>query len=295
MICCLLPLLSLAAILSPAQTDRPVAGSAAGSVAVVTRVEGSCQVRVATSTPRVLALFDWLDRGAVITPDKGAKVTLALLDGRRFEVTGEVTLQEDGLRGSEGSVRALEAVPALPRVVALAGPDVGRRSAAVRIRAAGQPLRLSPQNDDVTVHDHTVLRVQPEDGRRIRVEVEDEKGSVLFVQQTTARRIEVPPGILEPGRRYWWSVRTLDAFGPSAHAAADFTTLGPEDRARRQALRGHLEPTDDPLTLAFLAEIDHRLGLVEEALEDLERAVALCPPDLPLRARLEELRKALSP
>jgi hypothetical protein len=243
----------------------------------------------------VLALFDWLDRGAVITPDKGAKVTLALLDGRRFEVTGEVTLQEDGLRGSEGSVRALEAVPALPRVVALAGPDVGRRSAAVRIRAAGQPLRLSPQNDDVTVHDHTVLRVQPEDGRRIRVEVEDEKGSVLFVQQTTARRIEVPPGILEPGRRYWWSVRTLDAFGPSAHAAADFTTLGPEDRARRQALRGHLEPTDDPLTLAFLAEIDHRLGLVEEALEDLERAVALCPPDLPLRARLEELRKALSP
>ncbi len=80
--------------------------------------------------------------------------------------------------------------------------------------------------------------------------------------------------MLHSGRRYWWTVRTLDRLGPVARGEAELVTLG-EDAARAREERREILASEGEGALPLLAEIDRGLGLLLEAREELRKAAGL--------------------
>jgi hypothetical protein len=158
----------------------------------------------------------------------------------------------------------------------------------VRIRAetiAG----LYPCRGAATLAERTVLRFAPVDGgRKYRVEVNDRRGNLIFEVEASTSTVTVPAGILRPGTRYDWIVRTIEREGPAAQGKAGFVTLSASVAKAREALRKALTADGDGASLALLAEIDWSLGLFNEALDELRAAAVASPGDILLAANLAE-------
>jgi hypothetical protein len=269
-------------------------------VAVVSSLSGSATV----STPRemnraTIHVFDWLPAGSVIEVDSGSSLTLAFSNGSRYELGENVkaTLAADGPKALTGAVHGLASVPRMPRVVAVArGARAGTRSAAIRLRQTGLRIRgLYPREDSASLPESTALLFAPADGAgRYRVEVEDESGRTIFEAETESSVVRVPAGILKAGTRYYWKVRTVGRVGPALRGESEFATLSAQDAEKRAALKASLETNGDAESLALLAEIDHRLGLLTEAREEFRSALSKAPKQEGVRKALEEVEKQLS-
>jgi hypothetical protein len=185
----------------------------------------------------------------------------------------------------------------MPRLVAISTVRAGARSGAIRVRS-GSDLHfrnLYPNGESVAIPESTVLRFAPIEGAsRYRVELEDESGKTVFDAETPLSAVTVPVGILRPGSRYYWKVRTIERSGPSVRGESDFTTLGEEDIRRRAAVSAVLMKKGDTESLALMAEIDHRLGLLMEAREGFQAALAKAPEDAALQRALADLDAQLS-
>jgi hypothetical protein len=163
----------------------------------------------------------------------------------------------------------------------------------VRIRSE-RISGLYPRRGAAVLAGEAVLRFKPiEEGDRYRVEIQDAKGQVVFRGDVVAPSVRVPSRVLLPGARYYWTVRTLDRAGPVAQGEADFVTL-PEDAAEvREQLRAAVAAEGNGESLALLAEIDHSLGMLHEAFQELQAAHDRSPGNAPLAQELAALEQQL--
>lgn len=270
---------------------------AAEPVAVVAALSGSATV-VSGNRRAPVRLFDWLLAGVTIEAGARSNVVVAFRSGARYELgeNAKAKVAPGALTAVSGSVRSLESVPPFPRLAPIAtDSDAESRSGAIRIRG-GQRIRdLYPRQGWALLPDRSALSFGPVTGARsYKVEVEDESGKTVFEAETQAPPVIVSAGILMPGARYYWRVRTVEFLAPPSRGEAEFVTLSAEDTARRAALKEALEKAADGASLALLSEIDRRLGLVSEAREGLDAALARSPEDPALREALERLTRELT-
>jgi CHAT domain-containing protein/serine/threonine protein kinase/Tfp pilus assembly protein PilF len=243
--------------------------SAEGSpVAVVTAMQGSAAVRSpGTGAARAAQLFDWLEDGTIVEMGPVSSLHVAFADGQRYRMGAgaRARLTARGPQAVTGEVRFLERVPPLPRIAPLAGPEPeDARAAAIRLRNGEAIQGLYPHAGTAALAEATVLQFQPAVGADgYHVEVQD-RGSTLF-QAGVESEIALPADLLAPGARYRWRVCTEETLGPARCGEAWFTTLDRQAAERRRALREALAGRDDPESLALLAAVDSRLGLLMEA------------------------------
>ncbi len=123
--------------------------------------------------------------------------------------------------------------------------------------------------------EQATLVFQPLDGiPTYRVTVEDDAGRPLYEVESSGHPVPLPPGILGPGRRYYWRVESGDPQTPSSCRSALFRTVSEEGARALTALARDAAGGDAAMAL-LLAEVDHRLGLDEEICRNLERAADL--------------------
>jgi hypothetical protein len=179
-------------------------------VAIVYQVSGTASATTnGTTTP--ISLFARLPAGAVIRTSADAKVTLAFSNGNRCEVgpSARTTLMANDCVSSHGTVRRLSPVPHLPlvpRTVVDATKEKGY--AAVRVRA-NEIRDLYPHAGTSTLADETILRFSVPNDAEHYVKAMDQNGRTIFESTTRLGNVRVPTGLLRPGTRYSWTVRTL--------------------------------------------------------------------------------------
>ena len=254
------------------------------AVALVTRLVGVAQVDGAP-----VSGFSWLREGATLRVPEGQNaLTLVFASGRRFELSGpaSLTLTASGPVRTAGQVAEVGALPPLPPLApVVTGEDFSPRAAAVRLR--GQRIvGLRPGVGWVARADSLRLQFTPlAQAAAYRVYVEDEEGEIVHQAQVTGGEAAVPPGLLKPGRRYVWRVRTAPGSGVEGLGTAEFSTLGAAEAESRSRLRAALAG-DDAATALLLAEVDRQMGLLGEARETLQRAQEAHPGDPALEAAL---------
>lgn len=286
------PILALGVALLLGIVPAPSAAAGPGTpVALVCELNGVAK-RFSGGKWQPVRLFDLLPAGTVVRAEPTSALVFAFRSGQRFRLgpRARVTLARDGFANRAGPV---EPLPPLPPLVLQPILQPGARSgaprsfgaAAIRNRGLGG---LYPGRGAVAVSDATVLRFEPlASASKYRVEITDGEGRLVFQQETAAAGIEVPAGVLRPGARYRWSVRSLDAVGPKAEGAESFQTLPrPMSRARGE-LRTLLVAR--PEALAFLGEVDRRLGLWLEARESFREALRHDPGEPVILAALAEV------
>ena len=271
----------------------PLPAADAGPIAIVYGLSGAASVRVPPArAPRPAQRFEWLPAGAEVEVAEGGTLLLAFASGSRYELGGgtAVTLAApSGFGASRGPVRALPSVSPLPRLPGLAAEaKPGARAGALRVRGT-RIVGLYPADEANVLPDEAVLFFESLPGTpRYKVRVEDEIGATVFEAEVGTSSVVVSPGVLKPGARYHWTVRSLGE-SASARGEADFGVVTRESLAAREALRHSLEGLADPESRALLAEVDGQLGLWLEAHREFRAALAQAPADASLQAALQRL------
>lgn len=265
-------------------------------VALVYWLRGEATLTVPSESRRSLRLFERLPSGTTVEVGPGSRLALAFANGRRYELgeRSRATLGPADLSLRSGPVRPLQSVPPLPRLLPIADEEQpGLRAGAVRIRAE-RIAGLYPSRGAATLAGSTAFRFEPVEGAgTYQVEVQDRQGNVILATEATASPVTLPAGVLQPGTRYHWTVRTIERVGPVAKGEADFVTLPSGLAQKREELRRVVEAAGDDASLALLAEIDRSLGLWAEACDELRAALRGSPGDATLTEALAEIERRL--
>jgi hypothetical protein len=286
-----------------ATAARTPAVDAPEFVAVVTNLSGHASVLTPAGEKNAISLFSWLPAASVIETSAASALTLVFANGNRYEVSERtrLSLARSGPNILTGSVRALDPLPPIPRLAAIANAvQAGARAGAIRLRgkSGARIHNMYPRFDTKSLPDHTILRFDAVPGAtRYVVKLEDESGHSVFDAATQLTAIAVPAGVLQPGSRYLWEFCTVDRTGSPVQGEEEFSTLSEEDIRQRAALYAALQKQDDAASLALMADVDQRLGLWSEAREEFRAAIAKAPIDTPFRQKLTEMEKqvAVSP
>ena len=270
--------------------------AAAEAVAIVYGLEGTAFVTAAPSNQRrPIQRFEWLDRGAVIESAPGGRVRLAFSDGSRYELQAAsmaTVLGVGQLQSTQGSALRLPSVSPLPKIEIAADARPGVRAGALRLR--GRRIEgLYPRDEAVVLGHAATLAFTPVSGiEEYKVQVEDESGALVFETVLGSSGVTLPANVLKAGGRYHWSVRSVGG-SPSSRGDGDFGVLSAEGMATREALRRSLDGREDSDSLALLAEIDFRLGLLREALQGFQKALAAAPGDPSLTQAVDGIERQL--
>lgn len=267
------------------------ARAAGEPVAIVCSLTGEASVTAPERRP--LRLFDRLAAGTIVEVGPGSRLALAFISGRRYELgRSRVILGQKDFASHSGAVRSLPRLPS-PLLSPIAAEDhPGPRAGAVRIRAEGI-TGLYPRRGAAVLPGETFLHFHPVQGAaRYRIEVQDSQGGTVFRADIESSPVEVPAGTLGAGRRYQWTVRTLERPGAVARGGAELVVLD-EDAARAREEVRKILAAEGPGSLPLLAEIDRSLGLWLEAREDLRAALDDKPGDSALREALAEIEARL--
>ena len=276
-----------------AETPQPVA--------IVYLLAGDAWLTAPDTARRPLRLPEHLPAKTTVEVGPGSRLMLAFVSGLRYELgeRSRVTLGPGDFSLKSGPVRPLPRFPPLPLIWPIAAEDnPGLRAGAVRIPAVRirteSVRRLYPDHGAATLAEATVLRFEPvESAGKYRVEVQDSQGKVAFTKDTTTVTLDLPKGVLQPGMRYVWTIRTLEREGAVAQGKAYFVTLSAKVAEEREALRKALEAEGDSASLALLAEIDRSLGLLAEARDGLQAVINGSPGETGLTETLAELERRL--
>jgi len=269
------------------------------SVAVVASLSGSATVQSPGSREKApISSLDWLSDGATLEVGTGSRAVLILSNGRRYELGqgAKATLTADATPKVSGAVRELPALPPIPKPAAVVA-DSAPTSGAVRVRGEEDiSSYLYPRAGTVALPDKVTLRYRsvPE-ATSYRVALEDDGGDILLNVTTDSAEVAVPAGTMEAGTRYHWRVRAMRSGTAIGAGMAEFTTLSAENALQRTEFASALGVTgNDPATLALLAEVDLRLGLIAEAYDEFSAALQQKPDDMVLRRALDSARASLA-
>lgn len=202
----------------------------------------------------------WLATGDTLLLDQDARLVLVYRSGRRFETRGAGRVRIGSKAPSGPGVRELPNLPAWP--VRLQAEELrGTRPGGLRVRA-GRIEGLRPGDGGTLLADEAWLSFTPEAGvSSYAVEVSDRHGRSVFATRTDATALQVPPGRLQAGAAYYWTVETLDTAGPGAQGEAAFRTLSAQEAAEYESTRGRLQGTAEAEARIYLSAIDASLGL----------------------------------
>jgi len=281
--------LIVAAVFIPALRSEPGAAIVAALSGDATETDGKGHSQTAH-------LFDWLGSGTVLETTTGGRLVIAFADGKRFELAGaaKVTIGAAGLKDESGMVRALDPLPPLPRLAAIANQaHASTKSGAIRVRGQGTIQGLYPREGFSALPDGTVLRfaASPE-AASYKIDLEDDTGRSVFQIQTTSTEVTVPPGTLQAGVHYYWQVRGIGVLGISVKGEAEFTTLASEDISRRATFRAALSGSDAD-TMTTRAAVDLQLGLLNDARDELRLALAGSSRPGPIQQQLIAVQQQL--
>jgi hypothetical protein len=267
------------------------------AVAIVCAVTGTASVTAPTKQRKTIRLFEWVSAGSVISVAGGSKLTLVFASGARYELgeIAQVTVGAIAVTSRSGPVHELDRVAPFHALAPIAESSrAGSEYAAVRIRGTAI-THLYPDSGATTLADSTVLRFRPlQDASRYSVEIRTANGARVFQVETQSPIVSVSPGVLKPGARYFWDVRTLDRVSQVARGEAEFVTVSDEPARARAALRESLPSAGDAASLALLAEMDRSLGLLVEARDGFRAAIAKAPDDVALRQALDRVERQLA-
>jgi hypothetical protein len=264
--------------------SKPIAG-------LISELSGEASIRSSAGAKAGSAQrFAAIDIGTIVATGPKSRAVIVLAGGQRFELgsNARATIAATRLTATSGPVNELPALSPLPKLVAL--DESGPKGPAGGIRLRGTEMVGLRPADSVTLPERTILRFTPVAGAsRYGLEIEDVAGQRIFSAESTTASVSVPAGILAPQSVYYWTVRTLDKAGATVRGAAEFRTLSSEDGRLRQALRGSIDDDVHGDALAFLAEVDRRLGLYQEALDGFRAALARRPDDVTLQQAVRRL------
>ena len=281
-----LGLLSWCAVVAQESASKPVAG-------LVSELSGEASIVLTPGGKSVRAQrFDTIAVGAIFATGPKSHAVIVLAGGQRFELgaNARATITVTQLASRSGPVKELPSFPPLPKLVALDDSRPAGAPGGVRLRDTSIG-GLRPSHF-VTLAERTVIRFDPVGGAsRYAIEIENEAGKRVFTTESTSQEVVVPPGVLEPQRMYYWSVQTLDKVGATARGTSGFRTLSAENAQLRRTLRQSVESEGDANALAFVAEVDRRLGLYEEALDEFRAVLARTPDDAAIQAAVGWLEK----
>ena len=277
-------------------------GQVAEMAAIVSSLSGEASVVLPSDSKRTaLHVFDWLPAGSIIEVGANSHLVVAFSNGKRFgmDAGSRATLTEEALKAPVGVVSELKPFPPMPRLAAIdRAVRASAKSGAIRIRGdrALQIVNLYPRKGTSALPKETTLLFSPvREDARYKVELEDELGRTVFSAETESTSLAVPTGILKPGARYFWRVRTVEIVGPAARGESEFATLASEEIEKRAFFKAGLREKGDAEALALLAEIDRRLGLLLESRNEFREALSKSPSDQILQRILGEIERQLLP
>lgn len=286
----LLVALNVAISMAPTVQAAPAATTDRSPVAVVWPIAGTVWVEADTGSRRVLTLYEWVPAGAIIEVGPRSRAKVILIDGQRFELGAgaQVRVSSAGLVAVRGPITKGRSLPPLPSLGPLASTPPAD-SGAVRIRGRAIAA-LNPCLNVRTLADETVLRFDPIAGAsRYEVEMTTATGTRVLARIVDSVPVRVPARTLAPGSEYHWSVHTASGTVP-AEGAARFTTVDSQTAARRATLIRELTRTGET---ALAAIVDARLGLLNQAIAELESHLRRTPTDRAARAALRDTRAQL--
>ncbi len=251
--------------------------------------------RSAAGQKAPLHTFDWVRLNSTLELKRDTRAILVLLDGHRYVMEGpaRAVVQNHLIQKLSGVVRELPALPALPKIVGIAGQGSDSSEAAVTgVRDVYLPRRMFPRDPFRTLPDATSFQFETaQKGLEHEITVADESGAVLWRVRRRETTLPAPPGLLKAGRRYVWRVQALGDIGNTLATQAYFKTLEQKELDERKRLTQFL--ASDPDSLAVLAAIDWKLGLLENAVDEIRAAMKRAGHPQAYRALLQEMEKDL--
>jgi hypothetical protein len=256
------------------------------SVAIVAQLSGTATARSADSRERgAIHLFDWLGEGTTLEVGKQSRAIVILSNGLRCAFGA----------GSKAVVAAeLPALPPIPKPSAIA-TESASTSGAGRIRGAEVIQQLYPRAGMAVLADKVMLRFSgiPE-ATSYRLAIDDSAGNHLWSATTESTEVWIPTGVLKAGERYAWQVRAMRSGVLIALGVAEFSTLPAEEALKRTAFANALSAAGDPASVAVLAGVDLRLGLIREAIDEFSAALNQKPGDVSLQRALDSARATMA-
>src|SRR5580704_8467419 len=267
------------------------------SVAIVAQLSGTATVRSADSRENgAVHLFDWLGEGTTLEVGKQSRAIVILSNGHRYELgpgAGAV-LHADKEPTLSGDARKLPALPPIPKPSPIAANSAST-SGAGRIRGAEVIKQLYPRAGVVVLAGKAMLRFSgiPE-ATSYRLAIDDSAGKLLWSATTESTEVSIPNGVLRDGERYSWHVRAMRSGVLIALGTAEFSSLPAEEALKRAAFANALNATGDPASVALLAGVDLRLGLIQEAIDEFTAALNQKPDDVGLQRSLDSARATIA-
>jgi len=256
----LVPGLALAAQSSPKPRGLPRA-------AIVCRLEGQATLQDPSGAKRILALYDWLPRGAFVETGAAAKVVLVFAGGERFELA-ENTRAKVGAKNLHVDMGRAEKKDPLPMIPSMASSIVVSakgKPGSITVRRLSPPepwyTGFQPLMDAACLADGAVLSFQPrEAGGRFQIQVLDAAGRSLHTESGQATRLTLAPGLLKPGVWYTWRVSASEP-ERGRPLEARFRTVEAKHAEVRARLQADVDKSSDPASKALLEAMDRWLGL----------------------------------
>jgi hypothetical protein len=240
--------------------EEPAAG-------VLASVAGSVTVTEPGGHTGKAHVFDWLKVGATIRTEAGARVLVVLENGARYELGERVSakLERGNLHVVAGDVRRLPGLTEIPKLAAIADTVSTKHGGVVRIR--GPKLQhCYPVANAAILSNQPTFSFQPITGvTSYVIEIENEEGKVVQRRESPGTPVTLPAGVLNAGSMYYWEARGVEPQGDGPQCGGEFSVLAAQDEERRAAFKTAVQNSGDADSLALLAEIDWRLGLLREA------------------------------
>jgi len=287
--------MAMALALGPAHAEE----CCKNSVAVVASLSGSAAARPPGAREKAaVSALDWLSEGMTLEVGPRSQAVLILLNGQRYELGAgaKAMLSAGAAPKITGIARELTALPPIPKPAAVAA-DSAPTPGAPRLRGPDDISgSLYPRAGMVAVPDKVSLRFKAvPNATSYRVALESDGGDSLLNVTTESTEVSIPNGTIEAGARYYWRVRAMRSGTAIGAGMAEFTTLSAEGALQRTEFANALGAnSNDPATLALLAEVDLRLGLIAEACDEFSAALQQKPQDPALLRALDLARARLA-
>ncbi|HEX5228335.1 MAG TPA: hypothetical protein VFW44_11520 [Bryobacteraceae bacterium] len=265
------------------------------SIAVIAQLSGKATVRAPGARAlKTAAALDWLGDGETLEVAPRSQAVLILVNGHRYELSAGATLTVAANAAPKitGTARELPALPPIPRLAAVAA-ESAPTSGAGALRGGGAMTGLYPRAGTLALAEKVNLRYAAvPKTESYHVSLENETGMVLLNVTTESTEVPVDSAALQAGTRYSWRVRALRSGTEIAAGTEEFTTLSAENSLRREEFASALGAS--PSSLAVIADVDLRLGLISEACDEFTEALKQKPDDAVLRQALESARSTLA-